>query len=62
MHRYPFTVIRARVIDADGRPVFKHTMWSVVFGARRHELSLVEAWEAYGQRYDVEHFPLCGGD
>jgi hypothetical protein len=56
MHRHPFTVIRARVIDADGRPVFKNTLWLVVFGTRRHEISLVEAWETYGQRYDVEHF------
>jgi len=25
-------------------------------GQRRQELSLVEAWEAYGQRFDVEHY------
>jgi len=56
MHRHPFTLIRARVLDEQGNPVFKHTLWLIVIGERRHELSLVEAWEAYGQRYDVEHY------
>ncbi len=31
-------------------------MWLIVMGKRRHELSLVETWGAYGQRYDVEHY------
>jgi len=56
MHRHPFTLIRVRVLDEQGNPVFKHTLWLMVIGERRHELSLVEAWEAYGQRYDVEHY------
>jgi len=56
MHKYPFTLIRVRVLDEEGKPVFKHTLWLIVIGERRNELSLVEAWEAYGQRYDVEHY------
>ena len=56
MHRYPFTLIRARVLDEVGRPVFKRTLWLIVIGERRHEISLLEAWEAYGRRYDVEHY------
>ena len=56
MHKHPFTLIRARVLDEEGNPVFKRTLWLIVIGERRHELSLVEAWEAYGQRYDVEHY------
>jgi len=56
MYRHPFTLIRVRVLDEQGNPVFKHTLWLIVIGERRHELSLVEAWEAYGQRYDVEHY------
>jgi hypothetical protein len=55
MHKYPFTLIRVQVLDEKGQPVFKHTLWLVVMGKRRHQLSLVEAWEAYCQRYDVEH-------
>jgi hypothetical protein len=56
MHKHPFTLIRVRMLDEQGRPVHERTMWLIVIGKRRHELSLVEAWEAYGQRYDVEHY------
>jgi hypothetical protein len=56
MHRYPFTLIRAVVVDEHGRPVFKRALWLIVLGERRAELSLVDAWEAYGQRYDLEHY------
>jgi hypothetical protein len=55
MQRYPFTLIRAVVIDEQGQLVFKRALWLIVLGERRGELSLVEAWEAYGQRYDLEH-------
>lgn len=56
MHQKPFTLIRVRVLDEQGQPIFKHTLWLIVMGKRRQELSLVEAWEAYCQRYDVEHY------
>lgn len=56
MHRYPFTLIRAVVLDEQGQPVFKRALWLIVLGERRDELTLVEAWEAYGQRYDLEHY------
>lgn len=56
MHKHPFTLIRVRVLDEQGNPVFKHTMWLIAIGKRRAELSLVEAWQAYNQRYDEEHF------
>jgi hypothetical protein len=56
MHRHPFTLVRARVFDAQGNLVFTRPLWLIVFGQRRQELSLLEIWEAYGQRYDLEHF------
>ena len=56
MHCYPFTLIRAVVLDEQGQPVFQRALWLIVMGARRGELSLVEAWEVYGQRYDLEHY------
>jgi len=56
MRQHPFTLIRVRVLDEQGNLVFKHTLWLMVIGECRNELSLVEAWEAYGQRYDVEHY------
>jgi hypothetical protein len=56
MHCYPFTLIRAVVLDEQGQPVFQRALWLMVVGERRSELSLVEAWEAYRQRYDLEHY------
>lgn len=56
MYRHPFTLVRARVLDAAGNLIHKQGMWLLVIGKRRGELSLVEIWEAYGQRYDLEHF------
>ncbi len=60
MHRYPLTLVRARVLDAQGKPVYARPLWLVVFGQRRKELSLVEIWDAYRQRYDLEHFLRFG--
>ncbi len=60
MHRFPFTLIRVRVLDEAGNQVFKRTMWLIVIGKRRRELSILEAWAAYGQRYDVEHYFRLG--
>jgi hypothetical protein len=56
MHRHPCTLVRARIVDANGQPVYHRELWLLVLGARRGELSLVEVWEAYRQRYDLEHF------
>jgi len=56
MHKQPFTLIRVRLLDEQGQPVYERTMWLIVISERRHELSLVKTWEAYGQRYDVEHY------
>lgn len=56
MHNRPFALVRIRMLDADGHAAFKRTMWLVVMGERRHQLSLVEVHQAYTQRYDLEHF------
>ena len=56
MHNHPFTLVRARVLDAAGQPIHQRAMWLLVIGPRRAELSLIEIWDAYRQRYDLEHF------
>jgi len=56
MHKHPFTLIRADVFDKEGKRVFKRPMWLIVMGKRRTEVSLIESWEAYGQRVDLEHY------
>ncbi len=56
MHKHPFTLVRARLLDADGQPVFKRPLWLIVLGERRHQLSLLDIWNSYEQRVDMEHF------
>jgi hypothetical protein len=56
MHRYPFTLIRGEVRDAQGQLVFQRPLWLIVLGNRRGELSLLDAWESYRQRFDLEHY------
>jgi hypothetical protein len=56
MQRYPFTLVRIVRYDDKGRQVGKEPLWLIVIGQRRHELSLVHIYRAYGQRFDLEHF------
>ena len=60
MHKQPFTVMRCRVFNEKGELVFQRPLWLLVIGPRRDELSLIEAWESYRQRYDMEHFYRFG--
>lgn len=53
---HPMNVIRITVIDEDGKPLYKRPLWLAVFGKRRHEISLVDVYESYRSRYDIEHF------
>ena len=56
MHEHPFTLIRIMVKDSSGKAVFNRPLWLTIHGERRHEISLSDAYEAYRQRYDLEHF------
>ena len=56
MHQYPFTLVRIVLLDENGQPAFKRPLWLLVFGERRHKLSLQDVYEAYIQRSDLEHF------
>jgi hypothetical protein len=56
MHKYPFTLVRIVMLDEDGKPRFKRPLWLLVMGPRRLELSLVDIFQAYAQRSDLEHF------
>jgi hypothetical protein len=60
MHRYPFTLIRGEVWDEQGQPVYPRALWLLVLGERRGEVSLLEAWESYRQRFDLEHYFRLG--
>ncbi len=56
MQQHPFTLVRVLWLKADGTPAFKRAMWLMAAGERRHELSAVDIWQAYAQRYDMEHY------
>jgi len=56
MHQHPFTLVRCTVTDEHGQAVYRRPMWFIVLGSRRAEVTPRQAWSAYGQRYDIEHF------
>lgn len=56
MHKHPFTLVRIVRYDKDGNKAFKHPLWLIVMGERRHELTLEHIYQAYSCRFDIEHF------
>ncbi len=54
MNRHPFTLLQITITDEKGNNVWK-PMWLIVIGSRRDELSLEDCYQAYRQRYDLEH-------
>jgi hypothetical protein len=56
MHRYPFTLLRVCLYNEQGQSAFRHPLWLIVVGERRRELDLLEVYQAYTQRFDIEHF------
>jgi hypothetical protein len=56
MHHHPFTLVKIRWYDQKGQPLFQKPLWLIVMGDRQMELSLLDIYEAYLQRYDLEHF------
>jgi hypothetical protein len=56
MHRYPFRLVKIRWYNQKDEALFQKPLWLVVMGDRRMELSLLDIYQAYLQRYDLEHF------
>ena len=54
MNNHPFTLLQIVVKDEEGNTIWK-PMWLIVIGSRRDELSLVDSYQSYRQRYDIEH-------
>ena len=59
MHLHPFSLIQILVTDESGKQIWR-PMWLSVFGQRRHQLNAENSWQAYRQRYDLEHFLRFG--
>ena len=53
-HQYTFTILRIVSVDESGKSIFK-PMWFIVMGDRRDEISAVQTYQAYRQRFDLEH-------
>jgi hypothetical protein len=56
MRHFPFTLVKIRWYNQKGEALFQKPLWLIVMGDRRMELSLLDIYEAYLQRYDLEHF------
>jgi hypothetical protein len=51
----PFDLIAARVtVTQTGEKVFRHELFAGVFGEKRANISLFDAYKAYRQRFDIE--------
>jgi len=56
MHDKPLKVIHIEVTDAEGKTVFKNPLHLVVAGKRQNELTLPEVYNAFKERFNLEHF------
>jgi len=56
MHQHLFTLIKIRWYNQQGEALFQNPLWLIVMGDKRSDLSLLDIYEAYLQRYDLEHF------
>jgi hypothetical protein len=56
MPQYPFTLVCITRYDEAGKPLYKRPLWLLVMGERRAELSLLQIYQAYLSRFDLEHF------
>lgn len=53
---YPLRLLRVLVYKESGELLFKRPLWLTASGTRRLELSLLDIFNSYRQRFDIEHF------
>ena len=51
--------MQIQVTTPEGTRIWK-PMWLIMIGQRRHELTSIEGYQAYRQRYDIEHLLRFG--
>jgi DDE superfamily endonuclease len=56
MHDQPLTLIRIDAFKSNGKSYYRRPLFLIVAGKRRAEISIVDIWLAYAQRYDIEHY------
>jgi hypothetical protein len=55
-HEHPFDLLKVTVTDKKGKPIYRRPLWVIIVGAKRREVRSKDAHNAYGRRYDIEHF------
>lgn len=51
----PFDLFAVKVTDVlTATPLFKNDLFAGIFGKKRHEITLLDAFKAYRQRFDIE--------
>ena len=55
MHQHPFTLLQVQVSDVVTGKLVWHPMWLIVSGQRQQELTPLDYYQAYRQRFDMEH-------
>jgi len=53
MHHYPFDLLPVQLADSTGQRIFK-PQWLIVLGLSRRQLSSVDVYESYRQRFHLE--------
>jgi hypothetical protein len=56
MHEHPLTLVRVCLYNQNGQWAFQRPLWLIAIGPRRRELSALDIYQAYRQRFDLEHF------
>jgi hypothetical protein len=56
MHDKPFRSIRIEVTDQEGQAVYKNPLHLVAFGKRQNELTLLDIYDSFKERFNLEHF------
>ena len=56
MHDKPLTLVRIQVTDKEGNAVYRKPLYLIVVGSRQNELTLLEIYDAFRKRFDLEHF------
>lgn len=53
--KFPVNIIKICVFDKQDKMIFKRPMWLAIMGKYRDKLSLVDCYQNYSSRYDIEH-------
>ena len=54
--QHPLNLIQITITDEQGNAIYKKPLWLGIFGKKRHEITMVDAYQHYRSRYDIEHF------